>query len=78
MSNKLLLLTPPFTQLNTPYPATAYLLGYLLSKDINASQVDLGRITSYNVCYTKLLRAGQNSAHSMHELHLVLSIKGVT
>ncbi len=42
MSNKLLLLTPPFTQLNTPYPATAYLLGYLLSKDINASQVDLG------------------------------------
>ncbi|CCH01844.1 Radical SAM domain protein [Fibrella aestuarina BUZ 2] len=26
---RLLLLTPPFTQLNTPYPATAYLKGYL-------------------------------------------------
>src|SRR6185312_4659085 len=26
---RLLLLTPPMTQLNTPYPATAYLMGFL-------------------------------------------------
>ena len=26
---KILLVTPPMTQLNTPYPATAYLMGFL-------------------------------------------------
>jgi hypothetical protein len=37
-----LLLTPPFTQLNTPYPATAYLKGFLNTKGIPSYQVDLG------------------------------------
>ncbi|WNJ17452.1 radical SAM protein [Pontibacter sp. G13] len=38
----LLLITPPFTQLNTPYPATAYLKGFLNTRGISASQMDLG------------------------------------
>ncbi|WP_288437839.1 radical SAM protein [uncultured Chryseobacterium sp.] len=38
----LLLITPPFTQLNTPYPATAYIKGFLNTKNISAYQVDLG------------------------------------
>ena len=38
----LLLITPPFTQLNTPYPATAYLKGFLNTKGISAYQMDLG------------------------------------
>jgi hypothetical protein len=38
----LLLITPPFTQLNTPYPATAYLKGFLNTKNISAFQIDLG------------------------------------
>lgn len=38
----LLLITPPFTQLNTPYPATAYLKGFLNTKKVSAFQVDLG------------------------------------
>jgi len=38
----LLLITPPFTQLNTPYPATAYLKGFLNTKGITAFQMDLG------------------------------------
>lgn len=38
----LLLLTPPFTQLNTPYPATAYIKGFLNTKNISSFQVDLG------------------------------------
>ncbi len=38
----LLLITPPFTQLNTPYPATAYLKGFLNTKGILSCQVDLG------------------------------------
>ena len=38
----LLLITPPFTQLNTPYPATAYLKGFLNTKEISSFQADLG------------------------------------
>jgi hypothetical protein len=38
----ILLITPPFTQLNTPYPATAYLKGFLNTKNIAAYQMDLG------------------------------------
>jgi len=36
------LITPPFTQLNTPYPATAYLKGFLNTKNISSCQADLG------------------------------------
>lgn len=36
------LITPPFTQLNTPYPATAYLKGFLNTRQIPARQADLG------------------------------------
>jgi hypothetical protein len=38
----LLLITPPFTQLNTPYPGTAYLKGFLNTKSIASFQMDLG------------------------------------
>ncbi|MBF0695220.1 MAG: radical SAM protein [Flavobacterium sp.] len=37
-----LLITPPFTQLNTPYPATAYLKGFLNTINQSALQADLG------------------------------------
>ena len=42
MKTKLLLITPPFTQLNTPYPATAYIKGFLNTKGIESVQADLG------------------------------------
>ena len=42
MLKNLLLITPPFTQLNTPYPATAYIKGFLNTKNIEAFQMDLG------------------------------------
>ena len=42
MSATVFLFTPPFTQLNTPYPATAYLKGFLNTKDISSFQADLG------------------------------------
>jgi len=41
MSCKTLLIIPPFTQLNTPYPATAYLKGFLESKGKEIVQEDL-------------------------------------
>ena len=42
MSKSVLFITPPFTQLNTPYPATAYLKGFLNTKQITSHQADLG------------------------------------
>jgi len=37
-----LLLIPPLTQLNTPYPSTAYLTGFLRFQGIPCEQADLG------------------------------------
>ncbi len=42
MSASVFLITPPFTQLNTPYPATVYLKGFLNTKNITSYQADLG------------------------------------
>jgi radical SAM superfamily enzyme YgiQ (UPF0313 family) len=39
---RVLLIIPPLTQLNTPYPATAYLAGFLRSRGYEAEQADLG------------------------------------
>jgi len=38
---KLLLMTPPMTQLNTPYPATAYLTGFLKTQNYQVAQRDI-------------------------------------
>ncbi len=37
-----LLLIPPLTQLNTPYPSTAYLTGFLRSRGFVVNQADMG------------------------------------
>lgn len=42
MNPTVFLITPPFTQLNTPYPATAYIKGFLNTKNISSFQADLG------------------------------------
>ncbi|MEY4695507.1 MAG: hypothetical protein RLZZ95_1956, partial [Pseudomonadota bacterium] len=42
---KVLSLIPPMTQLNTPYPSTAYLTGFLRSRGIDAVQEDLALAT---------------------------------
>lgn len=39
---RILLITPPLTQLNTPYPATAYLKGLFVAQGHDVRQVDLG------------------------------------
>jgi radical SAM superfamily enzyme YgiQ (UPF0313 family) len=41
-AQRVLLLIPPLTQLNTPYPSTAYLTGFLDARGIVAEQADLG------------------------------------
>ena len=52
MAINTLLITPPFTQLNTAYPATAYIKGFLNSKDVNATQMDLS-IELFTAVFTK-------------------------
>jgi hypothetical protein len=42
LKQKVFFITPPFTQLNTPYPATAYLKGFLNTQNIPVYQTDLG------------------------------------
>nr|WP_236049820.1 B12-binding domain-containing radical SAM protein [Hymenobacter negativus] len=37
-----MLLTPPLTQLNTPYPATAYIKGFLGGRGYTVTQADMG------------------------------------
>lgn len=39
--HRVLSLIPPMTQLNTPYPATAYLTGFLRARGVHAMQEDL-------------------------------------
>lgn len=41
-SPRVLLVIPPLTQLNTPYPSTAYLTGFLESRGVHAEQADVG------------------------------------
>jgi len=48
----ILLITPPFTQLNTPYPATIFLKGFLKNHGFNAAQLDLGIETILDVFST--------------------------
>jgi len=42
LKTKIFLITPPFTQLNTPYPASAYIKGFLNTKNMESVQADLG------------------------------------
>ena len=38
---RVLAIIPPMTQLNTPYPSTAYLTGFLRGRGVETQQVDL-------------------------------------
>ncbi|HZL11616.1 MAG TPA: B12-binding domain-containing radical SAM protein [Prolixibacteraceae bacterium] len=57
MSQKILLITPPFTQLNTPYPATTYLKGFLNTQNIPSYQCDLGIETILALFSSEVLKS---------------------
>ncbi len=65
---KLLLITPPFTQLNTPYPATTYLKGYLDSKGIPCEQRDLSIELFLKIFSQSFLEKVFNKAHELEEV----------
>lgn len=52
---KTLLITPPFVQLNTAYPATTQLMGHLLSKGYVCTQWDMGIDTACELFSRKFL-----------------------
>ena len=54
---EILLVSPPFVQLNTPYPATAYLKGFLNTKNISSFQIDLGLEVIFELFSHKGLKA---------------------
>jgi radical SAM superfamily enzyme YgiQ (UPF0313 family) len=42
LETNVFIITPPFTQLNTPYPASAYIKGFLNTLNVPTVQADLG------------------------------------
>ncbi|ANE52757.1 B12-binding domain-containing radical SAM protein [Flavisolibacter tropicus] len=69
MQAPVFLITPPFTQLNTPYPATAYLKGFLNTKNIPSYQADLGievTLALFNKAGLQQLFAHIESGHEAH------------
>jgi len=73
--NEILLITPPFTQLNTPYPATAYLKGFLNTKNISSFQMDLGIEVILELFSKKGLNALYFIAHKKKRINSVNSQK---
>ena len=57
MQSKILFITPPFTQLNTAYPATAYLKGFLEKHEISVTHCDLSIELFTSVFRSDFLRA---------------------
>lgn len=57
MNPPILLITPPFTQLNTPYPATTYIKGFLNTQGITSFQADLGIEVIHQIFSKKGLEA---------------------
>ena len=77
MQSPIFLITPPFTQLNTPYPATAYLKGFLNTKNIPAVQADLGievtlaifSKTGLELLFTEI--ATRNETHTPNVMRII-------
>ena len=82
---RVLCLIPPMTQLNTPYPASAYLTGFLRSRGIDARQDDLALklvlelfsvagLTQLRACALKLEEAQRSAAVNQFLDHLCFNI----
>ena len=79
MSIQTLLITPPFTQLNTPYPATAYLKGFLNTKGYSSFQIDLGIEVILNILsqstLTEIFSLVETKSNLTNNAQRILSLK---
>ena len=66
---KLLLVTPPFTQLNTAYPATAYIKGFLEAHQVTVSHFDLSIELFTSIFTSDFLRAIFQEAQDLGSNH---------
>jgi hypothetical protein len=73
-SVRVLSLIPPMTQLNTPYPSTAYLTGFLRSRGIAAVQDDLALALVLRVFTPTGLDAVKARALEQHEAERSASV----
>ena len=64
-TQRVLSLIPPMTQLNTPYPSTAYLTGFLRSRGIDAVQEDLALALVLELFSVKGLHAVRECIHAL-------------
>jgi radical SAM superfamily enzyme YgiQ (UPF0313 family) len=62
---RILSIIPPMTQLNTPYPSTAYLTGFLRSRGFQAAQVDLSIGLALRLLSVDGLQAIQQQAQGL-------------
>ncbi|MFT7343859.1 MAG: hypothetical protein ACI9XP_000435 [Lentimonas sp.] len=69
MRPNLLLITPPFTQLNTAYPATAYLKGFLDENEVVVAQCDLSIELFASVFKSDFLRSIFKEAKELNNKH---------
>ena len=73
---RILSIIPPMTQLNTPYPSTAYLTGFLRSRGFKAEQADLSialalkllSVQGVQAIHTASERAAPQTTYGSHGL----------
>ena len=80
MAQRILLISPPFTQLNTPYPATAYLKGFLNTQGVECAQMDLGLETVLRLFSAQGLKqvfdvAGKQVANGSANARRILALR---
>jgi len=80
LAQRILLISPPFTQLNTPYPATAYLKGFLNTQGVECAQMDLGLETVLRLFSAQGLKqvfdvAGKQVANGSANARRILALR---
>ncbi|MGE0100607.1 MAG: radical SAM protein [Hydrogenophaga sp.] len=73
-SLRVLSVIPPMTQLNTPYPSTAYLTGFLRSQGVDAVQVDLALALVLQLFTAAGLEAVRSRAQALPEAERTSSV----
>jgi hypothetical protein len=71
---RVLSLIPPMTQLNTPYPSTAYLTGFLRSRGFDAVQEDLALALVLQLFTSAGLDAVRDRANALPEAERSASV----
>jgi radical SAM superfamily enzyme YgiQ (UPF0313 family) len=75
MTLRVLSVIPPLTQLNTPYPSTAYLTGFLRSRGVAAVQEDLALALVLQLLSAEGMRAIRERIHALPKQQRTPAVK---